>query len=141
MSKRPRSRFAFLSCLLVCVALAAGEDTQNQKLDRQFQSAVAEYEAGRLQAAAEQLEKLLPYAPESFEVHELLGLVYAAQSQDAKAMEHLKTAVRLKPDSAERQNQSGANLLHSGKRRTGRRAIPKGAWLRTTKLRHQPQSG
>ncbi len=44
--------------------------------------------------------------PESFEVQELLGLVYAAQSQNDKANEHLEKAVRLKPDSATAHTQS-----------------------------------
>ncbi|MGA7316000.1 MAG: hypothetical protein WBX22_18735, partial [Silvibacterium sp.] len=94
MSKGPRFRLVFFCVLLVCAAFAAAEDDQNQKLDRQFQSAVAQYDAGRFAEAASQLEKLLPYASQSFEVHELLGLVYAAQSQDAKALEHLEIAVR-----------------------------------------------
>jgi tetratricopeptide (TPR) repeat protein len=38
-------------------------------------------------------------APETFEVQELLGLVYAAQSRDDKANMHLAKAVKLKPDS------------------------------------------
>ncbi len=120
MSKKPRTRFAILSCLLVCVALAAGEDTQKQKLDRQYQSAVADYEAQRYSAAAEQLEKLLPYAPESFEIHELLGLAYASLSQNGKAMEHLKKAVQLKPNSAEARTNLGTSLLQSGSARIGR---------------------
>src|SRR5438876_395301 len=62
-----------------------------------------------------QLEKLLPQAPQSFEVHELLGLVYAAQSQDSKALEHLDIAVRLKPDSAAARTNLAANLSHAGK--------------------------
>ena len=114
MSKKPRTRFTILSCLLVCVALAAGEDTQKQKLDRQYQSAVADYEAQRYSAAAEQLEKLLPYAPESFEIHELLGLTYASLSQNGKAMEHLKKAVQLQPNSAEARTNFGTSLLQSG---------------------------
>ena len=114
MSKKPRTRFTILSCLLVCVALAAGEDTQKQKLDRQYQSAVADYEAQRYSAAAEQFEKLLPYAPESFEIHELLGLTYASLSQNGKAMEHLKKAVQLQPNSAEARTNFGTSLLQSG---------------------------
>jgi tetratricopeptide (TPR) repeat protein len=103
-------------------ALAAGQDHQNQTqahqteaLDRQFQSAVAQYDAGQFAEAAAQLEALLPYAPRTFEVHELLGLVYAGQSQDAKAVEQLQIAVRLKPDSAAARTNLAASLFHSGK--------------------------
>jgi tetratricopeptide (TPR) repeat protein len=84
-------------------------------LDRQFQSAVAQYDAGRLPEAEAQLEALLPYAQKTFEVHELLGLVYAGQSQDAKAVEQLQIAVRLKPDSAAARTNLAASLFHSGK--------------------------
>jgi tetratricopeptide (TPR) repeat protein len=80
---------------------ASPEDALKEKLDRQYQSAIADYNAGRYAQAAEQLEKLLPYAPKSFEIHEILGLSYAGLSQDEKAVDHLKTAVQIKPDSAE----------------------------------------
>ena len=56
-----------------------------------------------------------PTHRKSFEVHELLGLVYAAQSQDAKAIEHLEAAVRLKPDSAAARTNLAASLSRSGK--------------------------
>jgi len=115
VSNRPRFRLVILFAVLVCAALAAAEDDQNQKLDRQFQSAVAQYDAGHFAEAAAQLEKLLPSVPKSFEVHELLGLVYAAQSQDAKALEQLEIAVRLKPDSAAARTNLAASLTRAGK--------------------------
>jgi tetratricopeptide (TPR) repeat protein len=116
------SRGMVLNTLVFCAALAAGQDhpdqtqaNQSQALTRQFQSAVAQYNAGRLPEAAAQLEALLPYAQRTFEVHELLGLVYAGQSQDAKAVEQLEIAVRLKPDSAAARTNLAASLFHSGK--------------------------
>ena len=115
MSKRPRFRLVIFCSLLVCASFAAAEDDQGQKLDRQFQSAVAQYHAGHFAEAAAQLEDLLPHVPKSFEVHELLGLVYAAQSQDAKALEQLQIAVRLNPDSAAARTNLAANLSHAGK--------------------------
>jgi tetratricopeptide (TPR) repeat protein len=106
---------AFLCALLVCGAGAGAQDDQKQKLDREYQSAVAQYEAGRYAEAAAQLERLLPYAPKSFEIHELLGLVYASLSQDTKAIENLEAAVRLKPDSPEARTNLAASLSHAGK--------------------------
>jgi tetratricopeptide (TPR) repeat protein len=53
--------------------------------------------------------------PQSFDVHELLGLVYSAQMQDAKASPHLQTAVRLKPNSASARTNLAANLMRLGK--------------------------
>src|SRR5215468_4267458 len=96
----------FRAMIIVCVTLLActppssAQTAQNPYLDRDFQAAVAQYESGKFAEAAAQLEVLLREVPESFEVHELLGLVYSAQSQDAKAAPHLEKAVGLKPDSA-----------------------------------------
>jgi tetratricopeptide (TPR) repeat protein len=107
-------RLVVLGGLLGVSGLAA-QDGRQQTLDRKFQAAVADYNAGRLSAAASQLEELAPYAPKSFEIQELLGLVYASQSQDSKAVEHLQAAVRLKPDSATARTNLAAALSHSGK--------------------------
>jgi tetratricopeptide (TPR) repeat protein len=118
VSIRPQFRLAILCSLLACPAFALAADNQknnpNRELDSQFQSAVAQYDAGRFAEAAAQLEELLPHAPKSFEIHELLGLSYAAQSQDAKAVEHLEIAVRLKPDSATAHTNLAAALFHDG---------------------------
>jgi tetratricopeptide (TPR) repeat protein len=104
-----------LGSLLLCTRFLIASDDQGQQLDRQFQSAVAQYDAGQFAEAAAQLENLLPQVPRSFEVHELLGLVYAAQSQDAKALEHLEMAVRLKPNSSAARTNLAASLSHAGK--------------------------
>ena len=101
----------FLSWSSVPFAAAA----QSQDLDREFQAAVAQYESGKYPEATATLEKLVRQAPESFEVHELLGLVYAAQSQDAKAREHLLKAVRLNPQSVPARTNLAASLAHAGK--------------------------
>jgi tetratricopeptide (TPR) repeat protein len=90
-------------------------DAQSQRLERDFQTAVAQYESGRLPEAAQRLETLVREAPESFEIHELLGLVYSAQSLDAKASLHLQRAVRLKPGSASARTNLAANLMRLGK--------------------------
>ncbi len=115
MSDRPWLQLMILCSLLACAAFAPAEDTRNQALNRQFQAAVAQYNAGRFSEAAAQLEDLLPRAPNSFEVQELLGLVYAAQSQDTKAIDHLGAAVRLKPDSAAARTNLAVSLSRSGK--------------------------
>jgi tetratricopeptide (TPR) repeat protein len=109
-------RFRLAVCsLLACATFAgAAEDQQKQKLDRQFQSAVAQYDAGQFAEAAAQLEDLLPHVPNNFEVEELLGLTYSSLSQDTKAIEHLKAAVRLKPDSAAARTNLAASLSRSG---------------------------
>jgi tetratricopeptide (TPR) repeat protein len=89
--------------------------SQKPDLDREFKEAVDRYEAGKFPDAAVQLEKIAREVPDSFEVQELLGLVYAAQSLNDKANEHLEKAVRLKPDSASAHINYGNNLLRLGK--------------------------
>jgi len=102
-----------LGALLVCATLTA-EDLPRQKLDQIYQSAVADFNAGRFAQAAGQLQTVLPYAQRSFEVHELLGMAYTSMNQPAKAEEHLKLAVQLNPDSAAARTNFGTLLLHSG---------------------------
>jgi tetratricopeptide (TPR) repeat protein len=101
--------------LLASLPVVAADNQRIQRLDREFQAAVANYDSGQYAQAATQLEKLLPEAPESFEIHELLGLIYSAQSQDAKASPHLEKAVRLKPDSVAARTNLAANLSRLGK--------------------------
>src|SRR5690242_16864818 len=86
--------------LLLPAAMMAGTSRQVESKDQLFQSAVALYEAGKYAEAIAPLEKLVKEVPDTFEVQELLGLVYAAQSENAKANEHLARAVRLRPGSA-----------------------------------------
>ena len=100
--------------VLACALVAAGSE-QAERLNRDFQKAVAQYDAGHFPEAAAQLENLLRDAPESFEVHELLGLVYAGESQDALANQHLEKAVRLKPDSAAARTNLATSFVRLGK--------------------------
>ena len=105
---------AFLT-LVTYISATPAARAQKQDLDAEFKAAVAQYESHKYPEAATQLEKLVREVPESFEVQELLGLVYAAQSQNDKANEHLEKAVRLKPDSATARTNLGNNLLRLGK--------------------------
>jgi tetratricopeptide (TPR) repeat protein len=115
VSQRPRVWVLFFCSLLVWAVPAPAEDNQSQKLDRQFQSAVSQYEAGKFSESAALLEDLLPHAPRNFEVRELLGLVYAAQSKNANAAEQLQIAVELKPESAAARTNLATSLSRSGK--------------------------
>jgi tetratricopeptide (TPR) repeat protein len=101
--------------LLAWVPWLMAADARNQRLEREFQAAVAQYDSGHFPEAAQRLEGLVREVPDSFEVHELLGLVYSAQSEDAKANSHLEKAVRLKPDSAAARTNLAANLTRLGK--------------------------
>src|SRR6266576_931814 len=105
---------AFLVPLAVIAAVGAVAQ-QKRDLERDFQPASAQYDAGRYAEAAAKLENLVREAPESFEVQELLGLVYSAQSRDARATQHLQKAVHLKPNSAPARTNLAANLARLGK--------------------------
>lgn len=115
VSGKSRLRWPIWLAAVGCASLLWGQGVSNQKLDATFQAAETDYNAGRGARAAQQLESILPYAGKSFEVHELLGLSYASISQHAKALEQLRLAVQLKPDSAAGRTNLGAMLLHSGK--------------------------
>ena len=104
-----------LLALLACLPLAAVESDESERLDREFQAAVAQYNAGRFAEAAAQLEKLLREVPGSFEVQELAGLVYSAQSEDTRANEHLEKAVRLRPDSTAARTHLATSYARLGK--------------------------
>lgn len=109
-SIRPLS-FILLASLILLPAFG-GQDTD---LDREFQSAVAQYDSGHYAEAAAKLEDLIHKVPGNFEVHELLGLVYSAQSKDVAANPHLEKAVRLNPKSAPAHTNLAANLVRLGK--------------------------
>jgi tetratricopeptide (TPR) repeat protein len=109
--------WAFRCALLIlaCVPGCAEGQTPRQHLEREFQAAVEQYNQGKFSEAAAKLENLVVEVPQSFEAQELLGLVYAAQSQDAKANQHLEKAVSLNPDSAPARTNLAANLVRTGK--------------------------
>jgi tetratricopeptide (TPR) repeat protein len=100
---------------LVTGVIVSHAQAQKRDLDREFKDAVAQYEAGKFPDAAAKLEKIAREVPDNFEVEELLGLVYAAQSQNDKANDHLEKAVRLQPNSASARINYGNNLLRLGK--------------------------
>ncbi len=102
---------------LTCLPAASQEQerAQSQKFDGEFQAAVAQYNSGHFPEAAAQLENLVRDVPESFEVHELLGLVYTEESKDALANPHFEKAVRLKPASSAARTNLATNLLRMGK--------------------------
>lgn len=115
MSRWARSRAAAVFCLLaLSAATLSAADEEQQTLNREFQAAVAEYNAGHYAEAAAKLEQLLPRVRNSFEVHELLGLSYASLSRDEDAIRELQAAVRLKPDSAAARTNLAASLSHAG---------------------------
>jgi tetratricopeptide (TPR) repeat protein len=106
--------FLMLGCLphLPVRSGAAQVDTPS----REFQAAVGLYNTHRYQQAAVKLEDLARRMPPSFEVEELLGLVYSAESNERQANMHFATAVRLKPKSARGRANLAVNLARLGKK-------------------------
>jgi len=82
---------------------------------REFLSALAAYKAQQYTPAQRELELLIKSAPSSFEVNELLGLVYVAQGKQKEANPFLAKAVQLKPTVAEARTALGTNLLTLGR--------------------------
>ena len=104
-----------LLAALTCVPVTVVGREQSPALDRAFQKAVAQYDAGKFAEAAAELETLVLEVPDSFEVHELLGMAYAGESQDNLANQHLEKAVHLRPGSAAARTNLAANLVRMGK--------------------------
>lgn len=107
----------FLSgvALTAVFAARAGGWHAQAGLNRDFESALSHYNSGDYPRAAQELEALARQAPESFDVHELLGLVYSAQGKEAEASPHLEKAVHLKPNSASARCNLAVNLSKLGK--------------------------
>jgi len=123
-----------LLTLLISVSIAAAAPEQNSGSDRKFQTAVAEYNGGKFAEAAADLETLVREVPESFEVHELLGLVYSGETKDALANQHLQKAVLLKPASAAARTNLAANLIRLGKLEGAQEQLKKSNCARAKKL-------
>lgn len=111
----PAGRVLVPVIFLVATGGLLAQSVSDQELDRQFHAAAAAYESGRFAQAQSQLEKLLPYASHSAEVHELLALVYAAQSNNSKAEAEFQSAVRINPNSAEIRTNFAAMLAQDKK--------------------------
>ncbi len=110
------SKWVVAFCVGAMTMVAGAQRTVDPVLEKQFEAAVAAYDAGRFPDAKAALEKLLPKTPMSFEVHELLGLTYASLSLDDKAIEQLQAAVRLKPGSAEAHTNLATSMIHAGRK-------------------------
>lgn len=115
-----------VGCLLLVVSLAparaaAQSPTDNTRLGQtsagagddaqMFQQAQDAMQRGDLGTARPLLVRLHARLPESFEVNELLGLLYASQSDWARALPPLQAAAKERPDSNIARANLGATLL------------------------------
>jgi tetratricopeptide (TPR) repeat protein len=106
---------AVLSLSFVAIPQERTTNPQGRQIEdatnRRFRSALAAYKAEQYAAAQYELEALVKSAPTSFEVNELLGLVYVAQGRQDDAVRFLAKAVQLKPSVAEARTALATNLL------------------------------
>lgn len=82
---------------------------------QQFQTALSQYQAGQYELAAKELEDLVVRMPPSFQVEELLGLVYSAENKDQEASRAFQAAINLNPSSAAARANLAVNLSRLGK--------------------------
>jgi tetratricopeptide (TPR) repeat protein len=111
MSRQLCALALVLAGLAPAMLAQSGGAAEQQRL---FQTAVSAYESNRYADAVAPLEQLVKQVPNSFEVQELLGLVYAAQSQHAKSNLHLAAAVRLKPGDVAARSNLAASFAQMG---------------------------
>src|SRR5713101_817230 len=107
-----------ISMLLLVGQAIPQQSTENldrrqtqEATNRQLVSALSAYKAQKYAAAQRELESLVKSAPDSFEVNELLGLVYVAQDKKQQADHFLAKAVQLRPNVAETRTALATNLL------------------------------
>jgi tetratricopeptide (TPR) repeat protein len=81
------------------------------EIKHKFEDALAAYRNQQYAKAESELTPLLASTPESFEVNELAGLVFVAESEYAKADRYLARAVQLRPHVAEARTAFATNLL------------------------------
>ena len=101
------------SVLVLLAATAAAQQLRPSSVTfrNNFEQAYQAFQKGEYANAASVLERLQKEAPADFDVHELLGLTYAAEEQDAKGVEQLRTAVRLSPRSVSARNNLATTLI------------------------------
>jgi len=112
-----RRTAGFLSVALVLVTCLGAQNAPRRggPPQQQFQEALSHYQSGQYALAAGELEALALKIPPSFQVDELLGLVYSAEGKDEQASRVLQEAVRLNPASAAARANLAVNLARLGK--------------------------
>jgi tetratricopeptide (TPR) repeat protein len=99
----------------VCLAASATNQTpQGEQLDQEVQSVFAAYKAKRYDQALAQIKPLFARFPDTFEVNELMGLIYAAEGEDESAIPFLKSAVRIRPQSVPARTSLALSLVRVG---------------------------
>jgi tetratricopeptide (TPR) repeat protein len=80
-------------------------------LNKDLESAIAAYKAGRIDEAEEGYRRVLAGNPHAAEAHFMLGLVYLQQNRMSAALSSLGQAVAIDPDDARYHNNLGKALM------------------------------
>jgi len=135
------SSLCFAACAFLLVRLVRllrrlrSSRNREANAGRQFQTAVAQYNAGRFTEAASQLEFFCPAQTASRSRAFGTGLRIALAR--CQAIEHLEDAVQLKPRSAAARENLAASLIHAGTPNWPERNFAKRSnWNRATTTQH-----
>jgi len=97
---------------LVLAAQSKSAQAQNvEDAKRRFQAALVLYRSGKYAEAEQQVQPLHKGNPDSFEINELSGLIYAALGRDHDANPYLTKAVQINPNLPDARTTLAANLV------------------------------
>jgi len=101
-----------LACLLAALVPACAGSSVNRKkeADARMQMGITYLEQRNLPMAMRELTQASELDPDNPEIDMMLGMAYKARGDLAKAEEHLRKAVRKKPDYADAHNNLGIVL-------------------------------
>jgi type IV pilus biogenesis/stability protein PilW len=110
-ARRAVSRI-LLACLLAASVSACAGSSVNRKKEAEarVQMGVTYLEQRNLPMAMRELTRASELDPDNPEIDMMLGMVYKARGDLAKAEEHIRTAIRKKPDYADAHNNLGIVL-------------------------------
>ena len=92
-----------------------GEDKSQAPYQKALQTAVADFQAGRLTQAEAGLQDVEQKSPSNVTAHSLLGYIYLKENKSAQALREMQTVVRLAPNEPGGRKNLGRAFLQTGK--------------------------
>ncbi|HKE45238.1 MAG TPA: type IV pilus biogenesis/stability protein PilW [Steroidobacteraceae bacterium] len=134
MSARPLAVVIALLALAGCTTTttspnspAVRQTSPTEAATFNSQLAIEYLKKGDLAVARDKVERALSQDPDNVSVQMTAALVYDRLGEDKKADDHYATALRLKPDDPEMQNNYGVYLCRKGKTDQGEKMLLKAA--------------
>ena len=119
---------AVAACVSSAPTSPTGRPTSPQEAAKYNAQLAVEYmRKGDLGVAREKIDRALTQDPGNVSVQMIAGLIYDRLGDDKRADEHYATALRLKPDDPEMQNNYGVYLCRKGKTAEGEKLLLKAA--------------